>query len=176
MDEKSAKGAGFLADLTQQWEQIENKATTLGIRVINLRIGVVLSKDGGALAKMLLPFELGAGGEIGDGQQYMSWIDLDDLVGAIYHLLNNPAITGPVNAVAPYPVTNKEFTKTLGKLLKRPTLIPIPSFGLRILFGSMADELLIGGQKVMPAKLHASGYKFKYDNLESSLKNALNKN
>ena len=175
LDETSTKGAGFLADLAQQWEQVENEAGALGIRVVNLRIGVVLSKNGGALAKMLLPFELGAGGEIGDGKQYLSWVDIDDVVGAIYHALTNTAIAGPLNAVAPHPVTNKEFTKTLGKVLNRPTLIPIPSFGLRMLFGSMADELLISGQKVMPAKLSESAYKFKYRNLESSLRHVLNK-
>ncbi len=175
LDEKSAKGAGFLADFTSQWEQVENEAEALGIRVVNLRIGVVLSKDGGALGKMLLPFECGAGGEIGDGQQYLSWVDIDDVLGAIYHALTNTSLCGPVNTVAPCPVTNKEFTKTLGKVLKRPTIIPIPSFGLRLLFGSMADEMLISGQKVIPAKLHASDYKFKYSDLESSLRHLLNK-
>jgi uncharacterized protein (TIGR01777 family) len=176
LDEKSTKGTGFLADLAQQWELVENEAIALGIRVVNLRIGIVLSKDGGALAKMLLPFKMGAGGEIGDGQQYMSWVDINDVIGAIYHILNNPSLTGPVNTVAPYPVTNKEFTKTLGKVLNRPTLIPVPSFALRTLFGTMADELLLSGQKVMPSKLHASDYKFEYGNLESSLKHVLNKN
>jgi len=175
LDEKSAKGAGFLAELASDWEQIENEANSLGIRVVNLRIGMVLSKDGGALGKMLLPFELGAGGAIGNGKQYMSWVDIDDVVGAINHALSNTSIAGPVNAVAPYPVTNKEFTKTLGKVLKRPTLLPIPSFGLRMLFGSMADELLIGGQKVIPSKLQASDYKFEYGDLESSLRHVLDK-
>jgi uncharacterized protein len=175
LDEASAKGTGFLANVVSEWEEIENEAVSLGMRVVNLRIGVVLSQDGGALGKMLLPFELGAGGEIGDGQQYMSWVDIDDVIGAINHALTNASIDGPVNAVAPSPVTNKEFTKTLGKVLNRPTLIPIPSFGLRMLFGSMADELLIGGQKVLPAKLHASDYKFKYGDLESSLRHVLNK-
>jgi len=175
LDESSAKGSGFLADVCQQWEACENEAITLGIRVVNLRIGVVLSKDGGALGKMLLPFELGAGGEIGDGQQYLSWVDIDDVVSAIYHALNDTNLSGPVNAVAPYPVTNKEFTKTLGKVLNRPTLIPIPSFGLRLLFGSMADEMLISGQKVLPAKLKGSDFKFEYGNLEDSLRHVLNK-
>ena len=175
LDEASAKGTGFLANVVSEWEEIENEAVSLGMRVVNLRIGVVLSRDGGALGKMLLPFELGAGGEIGDGQQFMSWVDIDDVIGAINHALTNASIDGPVNAVAPSPVTNKEFTKTLGKVLNRPTLIPIPSFGLRMLFGSMADELLIGGQKVLPAKLHASNYKFKYGDLESSLRHVLNK-
>lgn len=176
VDEKSSKGQGFLADLAQQWEQVTNEAISLGIRVINLRIGVVLSKSGGALAKMLLPFQIGAGGQIGDGQQYMSWIDIDDLVGAINHCLVNNSLSGPINAVAPYPVTNKEFTEELGKILGRPTLIPVPTFGLKLLFGSMADELLIAGQKVMPAKLHASNYQFKYNNLKSSLQHVLDKN
>jgi uncharacterized protein (TIGR01777 family) len=175
VDEKSSKGQGFLADLALQWEQVTNEAISLGIRVINLRIGVVLSKSGGALAKMLLPFQMGAGGQIGDGKQYMSWIDIDDLVGAINHCLVNNSLNGPINAVAPYPVTNKEFTKELGKVLGRPTLIPVPTFVLKLLFGPMADELLIAGQKVMPAKLHASNYQFKYSNLKSSLQHILNK-
>ncbi len=174
LDESAAKGAGFLADICQAWEKKADAAQSLGMRVVNLRTGVVLTKNGGALGKMLLPFQLGAGGIIGDGQQYMSWIDIDDEVEAIYFALTNNTVSGPVNLVSPNPVTNKVFTDTLGKVLCRPTLIPIPSFGLRILFGQMADELLIGGQKVMPGKLLAAGYKFQYADLEQSLQHVLN--
>jgi len=174
LNEQSSKGDGFLANLCAQWEQTQNKAASLGIRVVNMRFGVVLSKHGGALSKMLLPFQLGAGGIIGNGQQYMSWIDIDDVTGAIYHALTNNTLTGPVNVVSPHAVTNQEFTKVLGKVLCRPTLIPIPSFGLRMLFGAMADELLISGQNVIPAKLQASGYQFQYPDLEPSLRHVLN--
>lgn len=173
VDENAGKGKGFLADLCQDWEKRQNLIGNLGIRVINLRIGIVLSKDGGALAKMLLPFQLGLGGEIGNGKQYMSWVDIDDVIGIINHILVDDNIKGPVNVVAPNPVTNKEFTKALGKVLHRPTLLPIPSLGLKIIFGPMADELLIEGQKVMPVKLQASNYKFKYADLESSLRHSL---
>ena len=175
LDEKSQRGRGFLADVCEEWEEASQIAAKAGIRVVNLRIGVVLSKEGGALAKMLLPFEMGAGGSIGSGQQYMSWIDIDDVVGAIYYIMTNKSLSGPVNIVAPRAVTNAEFTKAFGRVLNRPTLIPIPPFALRLLFGKMADELLIAGQKVIPSKLHASDYKFKYLELEPSLRHVLNK-
>ncbi len=175
IDEKSQRGRGFLADVCEEWEEASQIAAKAGIRVVNLRIGVVLSKEGGALAKMLLPFEMGAGGSIGSGQQYMSWIDIDDVVGAIYYIMTNKSLSGPVNIVAPRAVTNAEFTKAFGRVLNRPTLIPIPPFALRLLFGKMADELLIAGQKVIPSKLHASDYKFKYLELEPSLRHVLNK-
>lgn len=173
LNENSAKGSGFLADLCAQWEEATKIARETGIRVVNLRIGIVLSKEGGALSKMLLPFEMGAGGEIGNGQQYMSWIDIDDLVGAIYHAINNESLQGPVNAVAPYPVTNKEFTKALGAVLHRPAVMPAPPFALRLLFGPMADEMLLSGQKVLPKQLQASSYQFSYPEIEPSLKHVL---
>ncbi len=173
LDERSSKGSGFLADLCQQWEAATAPAREAGIRVVNLRIGMVLSNKGGALSKMLLPFQLGAGGEIGDGRQYMSWIDIDDLVAAIDYTITNESLQGPVNAVAPYPVTNREFTATLGKVLHRPAVIPVPAFALRLLFGQMADEVLLSGQKVMPVQLQSSGYQFRYPDIESSLKHVL---
>ncbi len=175
LDETSSKGSGFLADVCAQWESATAEAREAGIRVVNLRIGVVLSKEGGALSKMLLPFQMGAGGIIGDGKQFMSWIDIDDLVRAIDHAITDQSLAGPVNAVAPYPVTNEQFTKAMGKVLCRPTLIPVPSFGLRLLFGSMADEMLLSGQKVSSAKLQGSGYQFQYPEIESSLRHVLGK-
>jgi uncharacterized protein len=175
LDENAAKGAGFLADLCQDWESATRPASEAGIRVVNLRTGVVLSTKGGALKQMLLPFQLGAGGQIGNGEQYFSWITLDDECGAIIHALNTESLSGPVNAAAPEAVTNKEFTKALGSVLLRPTLIPIPPFALRILFGEMADELLINGQNVKPDKLLKSGYKFRDTNLESALYHVLGK-
>lgn len=175
MSEAATKGTGFLADLCKQWEDACEPAAKAGIKVVNLRIGVVLSTTGGALAKMLLPFELGAGGQIGSGNQQFSWVSLDDVTGAILHILNTDSLEGPINATAPTPVTNKEFTRALGKVLCRPTLIPIPSFGLRALFGQMADECLIAGQKVMPTKLVKSNYQFRDTEIESALRRILGK-
>lgn len=173
LTEISQKGAGFLADLCQGWESATEPATKAGIRVVNLRIGVVFSTRGGALAKMLLPFELGAGGQIGSGDQFFSWITLEDVAGAIVHTIDTSTISGPVNAVAPHPVTNKEFTKALGKALSRPTLIPIPTFGLRLLFGEMADECLIASQRALPTKLESTGYKFRDSEIEPALRRVL---
>jgi uncharacterized protein (TIGR01777 family) len=124
---------------------------------------------------MLLPFQLGAGGEIGNGQQYFSWVSLDDVLGAIVHVIRTESLAGPVNVTAPHPVTNKEFTKALGKVLVRPTLIPIPTFGLRALFGEMADECLIAGQKVLPARLEAADYHFRDTEIEPTLRHILGK-
>jgi uncharacterized protein (TIGR01777 family) len=175
LTEKSTKGKGFLADLCHDWEAATQQAAAAGIRVVNLRLGVVLDARSGALAKMLLPFELGAGGQIGSGDQYFSWITLNDAVAAILHAINTPELVGPVNVTAPQPVTNKEFTKTLGKVLFRPTLIPIPTFGLRLLFGEMADECLIAGQKVLPDKLQGSNFKFRNPEIEPALRSVLGK-
>ena len=173
LTEEASKGSGFLADLCQDWEAATRSAVGAGIRVVNLRIGVVLSSKGGALTKMLLPFQWGAGGEIGDGQQYFSWIAIDDLIGAILHSINEATLSGPVNATAPRPVTNREFTKSLGKVLGRPTLIPVPDFGLRMLFGEMADECLLSGQNVVPSKLELSGYNFLEPEIEPALRHIL---
>jgi uncharacterized protein (TIGR01777 family) len=175
LNESATKGSGFLADLCQDWESATRPASEAGIRVVLLRTGLVLSPTGGALQQMLLPFQFGAGGQIGDGKQYYSWITLDDECGAIVHALETDSLRGPVNITAPHPVTNKEFTKTLGSVLSRPTLIPIPPFGLRALFGEMADELFIGGQNVRPEKLENSGYRFREAELEPALRHLLGK-
>jgi uncharacterized protein (TIGR01777 family) len=177
LDESSPPGnpQAFLVDVCKQWEAATEPARAAGIRVVNLRFGVILSPKGGALAKMLLPFQLGAGGIIGDGKQFMSWIALDDAVGAIQHVLATSALTGPVNAVSPQSVTNYEFTKTLGTVLYRPTIFPVPAFAARLAFGEMADELLLASTRVKPAQLNASGYKFRYPQLEAALRHVLGK-
>jgi len=144
------------------------------IRVVNIRIGIVLSVKGGALEKMLLPFKLGLGGKLGSGKQFMSWIVLDDLVSALDYILSNEEIKGAVNAVSPSPVTNEQFTKTLGKVLKRPTILTVPSFLLKSTVSEMADEMFLASTRVYPEKLLRSGFKFRFDNLESSLKYLLN--
>jgi uncharacterized protein (TIGR01777 family) len=140
-----------------------------------LRFGIVLSSAGGALAKMLLPFRIGAGGRIGTGQQYMSWIALDDVVGAIQHALHTESLHGPVNTVAPHPVTNAEFTRTLGQVLRRPTLLPLPAFVARAVFGEMADALLLASTRVEPARLHETNYAFRYLELAGALRHVLGK-
>ncbi len=169
LTEDSSPGKGFAADLAREWEQASSPAADAGIRTVQMRIGIVLSPRGGALRKMLLPFKLGAGGRIGDGRQWMSWIDLQDIIGAIQHILRSDLIHGPVNLVAPKPVTNAEFTKTLGSVLSRPTIFPVPAFAARLAFGEMADELLLASERVEPTKLISSGYPFRYPTLRSSL-------
>lgn len=173
LTEDSSPGSGFLADVCRDWEQATQAAHAKGIRVVNLRTGVILSSKGGALTKMLLPFKMGVGGIVGPGTQYMSWIDLDDMVGAIAHVLGSDALSGPVNFVAPQPVTNYEFTKTLGGVLHRPTFLPMPAFAARLVLGEMADELLLASARVIPKKLQESGYAFRYANLEGSLRHWL---
>jgi hypothetical protein len=173
--EESPPGSGFLADLARQWEAATEPAAQTGIRVVNLRIAVVLSATGGALPQMLTPFRLGVGGTLGSGKQYMSWITLDDLVGAICHAIITESLCGPVNAASPHPVTNYEFTKTLGRILGRPTFFPVPGFAARLAFGELADELLLASTRVQPAKLLASGYEFRYPELESALRRLLKK-
>jgi uncharacterized protein (TIGR01777 family) len=171
--ENSAPGVGFLADVCRAWEEATQPAVEKGIRVVLLRIGIVLSPAGGALAKMLLPFRLGVGGVIGSGQQYMSWVALDDVVGAAHHALVTDTLQGPVNAVAPYPVTNREFTKTLGRVLRRPTFLPMPAFAARLALGEMADALLLASTRVEPKRLLATGYSFRYSELEDALRHVL---
>src|SRR6267142_866244 len=173
LTEDSAPGNDFLADVCREWEKATESAPKKGIRVVNARFGVILSADGGALAKMLTPFRMGIGGRVGSGKQWMSWIALDDVVGALKFALANDTLSGPVNFVAPNPVTNAEFTKTLGKVLSRPTLFPIPAFGLRLVFGEMADALLLSSQRVEPERLKARGYKFQHSQLEGALRHAL---
>ncbi|MBI3934118.1 MAG: TIGR01777 family protein [Acidobacteria bacterium] len=171
--EESAPGTGYLSEVCRDWEAATEVASRAGIRVVHLRIGIVLSAKGGALAKMLLPFRMGAGGKIGSGKQIMSWIALDDLVGAILHAIAIPSIQGAVNAVAPNPVTNLEFTKTLGKVLSRPTVAPLPAFAVKLLFGEMGKALLLSSQRVEPARLMGSGFTFRYPGLEEALRHAL---
>lgn len=173
--ESSRPGTDFLAQVCRDWETATEPARARGIRVVNLRFGMVLSPAGGALAKMLTPFRLGAGGTIGDGHQYMSWIALDDVIGAIHHALLTESLQGPVNAVAPHPVTNRQFTKTLGHVLGRPTLFPMPAFAARALFGEMADALLLASTRVEPRQLQATGYAFGYPELEDALRHLLGK-
>ena len=173
MTESSPAGNDFLAEVCTAWEAAANPAREAGIRVVHLRIGVVLSDQGGALAKMLTPFRLGLGGRVGSGQQYMSWIALPDLVGVIQHAISNESLSGPVNSVAPAPVTNTEFTKTLGKILGRPTLFPMPAIVARTMFGEMADALLLSSTRVSAEKLVASGYSFEFPDLTSALRGVI---
>lgn len=172
-DESTPVGTKFLAEVCEQWENATIPAREAGIRVVNLRIGVVLSRRGGALTKMLTPFRLGLGGRIGSGQQVWSWIALDDLVGAISHCLATSSLAGPVNAVAPQAVTNSEFTRILGKVLRRPTFMPMPGFAARLALGEMADELLLASTRVVPSRLLGSGFVFRYAELETALRHVL---
>jgi uncharacterized protein (TIGR01777 family) len=171
--EDSSTGKGFLAEVSRAWEAATAPAEQSGIRVVHLRIGIVLSPKGGALAKMLTPFKFGVGGKIGSGEQFMSWIALDDVVGIIEHALTNESVSGPINTVAPHPVTNAEFTKTLGSVISRPTIFPLPAFAARLMFGEMADETLLSSTRVEPARLKQSGYEFKHPKLEDALRHEL---
>jgi uncharacterized protein len=173
VDESSPPGSGFLADLCQQWEAETHPARDADVRVVNLRLGVVLSSNGGALGKMLTPFKLGLGGVIGSGRQYLSWITLEDLVRAIQFALHAAALSGPVNAVAPESVTNREFTKTLGRVLHRPTVFPMPAFAARLAFGEMADEMLLSGVRVEPRALSSARFEFNDPQLEPALRHVL---
>ncbi len=173
LTEASAPGNDFLSDVCVEWEKATALATEKGIRVVNCRFGIILAAKGGALAKMLPPFRMGVGGKIGSGKQWMSWIALDDVVGGIKFALAKDSIRGPVNFVAPAPVTNAVFTKTLGKVLSRPTVFPIPAFGVRLLFGEMADALLLSSQRVESAVLQSAGYLFKYAQLDAALRHVL---
>ncbi|MEX2111611.1 MAG: TIGR01777 family oxidoreductase [Pirellulales bacterium] len=174
LDEDSPAGSGdFLSGVCRDWEAATQPAASAGCRVVMTRFGVVLSGDGGALAKMLLPFKLGLGGKIGSGRQYMSWVGLDDAIDVLIECVTNPALSGPVNVVAPHAVTNHEFTKTLGRVLQRPTIFPLPAFAARLALGEMADELLLSSQRVRPKRLEQAGYNFKYPTLEGALLRAL---
>ena len=173
VDESSASGAGFLADVCRAWEAAAAPARAAGIRVVQLRIGIVLTPAGGALGQMLLPFRLGAGGVIGSGRQYMSWVALDDVLGGVLHALCTEGLAGPVNMVAPTPVTNAVFTKTLGRVLRRPTLVPLPAVGARLAFGEMADALLLASTRVDAARLRDDGFVFGYPDLEDALRHLL---
>jgi uncharacterized protein (TIGR01777 family) len=174
LTENSRAGAGFLAEVCVAWEAAAAPAREAGIRVSQLRTGIVLSGRGGALAKMVTPFKFGVGGRLGSGRQWMSWISIDDEVGAIVHLLGDDAPAGPVNLTAPNPAPNRDFTTALGHALGRPTVLPVPKFGLKLaLGGEMAQELLLGGQRVLPTRLLDSGYTFAHPELADALKTAL---
>jgi uncharacterized protein len=173
--EESTPGDGFLAEVCREWEAAAQPAVDAGIRCAQIRTGVVLSLEGGALQKMLPPFRMGVGGNLGSGRQWMSWIHIQDMVGAINHILKTDLLRGPVNLVAPKPVTNAEFTKTLGAVLSRPTLFPVPAFVMKLAFGQMAEEVLLSSQRVEPAKLVSSGYPFQYSDLRRALESVLKK-
>jgi uncharacterized protein len=174
LDENSAPGSGFLPELCREWEAATAPASQRDIRVVNPRLGVVLSADGGSLSKMLTPFRLGIGGRIGSGKQYISWIAIDDLVRVLEHAIQDESLRGPINAVAPFSVTNLEFSKILGRVLSRPSFMALPSFAARLIWGQLADEVLLASARVSPARLLQSNYKFLYPNLEAALRHVLN--
>jgi len=173
MTEDSPPGPSFLSRTCVEWEEATQAARDAGIRVVNLRIGVVLSPKGGALKKMLTPFKLGGGGVVGNGRQWMSWIALDELPRIVQHCIETETLSGPVNAGAPGVVDNRTFTKSLGGVLRRPTIFPLPAFVVRTIFGEMGDELLLGSTKVEPTRLETSGYEFAYPTLEPALRHLL---
>jgi uncharacterized protein (TIGR01777 family) len=171
--EESPGGRGFLADVCRAWEAATEPARAAGIRVVNLRFGMILSPRGGALAKMLLPFRLGGGGRIGSGKQWWSWISLDDVIGAIHHALLTESVTGPINVVAPTPLTNADFTRVLAAVLRRPAFFPVPATAARLALGEMASELLLASAHVVPQRLIESGYTFRHPTLELALRHML---
>ncbi|HZQ96378.1 MAG TPA: TIGR01777 family oxidoreductase [Candidatus Sulfotelmatobacter sp.] len=173
LTEESAPGSGFLPDVCREWESATRASAEAGIRTVLMRTGVVLSREGGALGKMLPAFKMGVGGKIGDGRQWMSWIDVQDLVGAIHHILKSDLLHGPVNMVAPKPVTNAEFTRTLASVLSRPAIFPVPAPVVKFLFGEMGETVLLGSQRVEPTQLVSTGYPFRFRNLRASLENTL---
>lgn len=175
LTEKSAKGRGFLADVCAEWEEATKSAVEKGIRTVNLRIGAVLSLNGGALKQMLTPFKWGLGGKFGSGKQYMSWIVLDDVVRIIDEAIQQKHLSGPVNAVSPYPVTNAEFTKTLGHVLHRPTLFNMPAYVVHLIFGQLGDEVLLNSARVKPEKLEETDFRFAYPHLEEALRHLISK-
>jgi uncharacterized protein (TIGR01777 family) len=173
LTEASAPGNDFLANVCVEWENATRPAVEKGIRTVHARFGIILDAEGGALAKMLTPFRMGIGGRVGDGKQWMSWVALDDVVNGLRFLMEEPSTRGPVNFVAPNPVTNAEFTKTLGRALSRPTLFPVPMFAARLAFGEMADALLLSSQKVEPGVLKSMAYQFRWPTLEAALRHIL---
>jgi uncharacterized protein (TIGR01777 family) len=175
LNEESAPGVGFLPEVCREWEAATRPAAGAGIQTVQIRTGVVLSPKGGALGKMLTPFKMGVGGIIGSGKQWMSWIDVEDMVGAIHHILKSDLLHGPVNLVAPKPVTNEEFTKTLAGVLSRPAVLPVPAFAVKLLFGEMGETVLLGSQRVEPSQLISSGYPFRFRTLRASLENILSR-
>jgi len=174
LDESSAPGNDFLGTLAREWEGAAAPIADAGVRLVLLRTGIVLAPDGGALEKLLLPFKLGVGGPIGGGRQWMSWISLDDHLGAMEHALFTDTLAGPVNLVAPNPVTNATFATTLGRVLERPALLPLPGFALELVYGEMAHATLLAGQRALPKALMASGFEFQHPTLEQALRTVLN--
>ncbi len=170
--EDAGPGSDFLSRVCIEWEEEAKKAEAFGVRVIRLRTGVVVGRGGGALAKMVPPFKLFIGGPLGTGRQWMSWIQMEDEIGLMVHLMERPEVMGAINATAPRPVTMKEFCQTLGRVLRRPSWAPVPAFVLRVLMGEMADMVLTG-QRVLPGKAQESGYVFKYPNLSEALQACL---
>lgn len=173
LTEESAPGTGFLPEVCSDWEAACEPARAAGIRVVNLRIGLVLAGNGGALSSMLTPFKMGVGGIMGNGRQYWSWIALDDLLGSIVHSLQTESVRGPVNGVSPNPVTNAEFTRVLGKVLHRPTIFPMPAFAARLVLGEMADDLILASCRLQPTRLLGTGYQFRHPDLEAALRHVL---
>jgi len=173
MTESSSAGKTFLSEISKEWEAESRRAEDMGIRTVLLRTGIVLSKDGGALATMMTPFKLGVGGVIGSGEQWMSWVSLDDVVRIINFVLENEDFRGAINVTAPNPVTNEEFTKTLGSVLYRPTFLPLPEFAVHMVFGEMGDALLLDSTRVVPKRLLDAGFEFKYPKLKDALEHAV---
>ncbi len=173
LDEQSDSGGGFLAGVCREWEQATEPAVAAGVRTVNLRFGPILAREGGMLAKLLTPFKMGMGGKVGSGRQYISWVAIDDAVSAIKLALKDESIRGPLNIVSPHPVTNEEFTKTLGHVLSRPTALAMPAFAVRLAFGEMADEMLLTSQRVIPKRLNEARYEFEYPELEGALRKHL---
>ena len=170
LNEQSESGGGFLAGVCREWEQATEPASKAGVRVVNLRFGPILAAEGGMMAKMLTPFKMGMGGKIGSGKQYISWVAIDDVVNAMKLALKDESTRGPLNIVAPNPVTNEVLTKTLGHVLNRPTALAMPAFAARLAFGEMADEMLLVSQRVVPKKLTEARFEFRFPDLESALK------
>lgn len=175
LDEDSPPGKGFLAEVCQAWEQAADPARAAGIRTAHLRFGMVLSAESGALSRMRGPFRLGLGGRIGSGRQYLGWISLADAVRAAGHLLEGPGLSGAFNAVSPHPCTNAEFTRALGQVLRRPTLVPVPAWAARLVLGEMARELLLASTRALPRRLLASGFSFAHPELAGALRLLLGK-
>ena len=173
LTESSAAGDTFLAEVSKAWEAESRRAEDAGIRTVLLRTGIVLSKNGGALGSMMLPFKLGLGGVVGSGNQWMSWISIDDHVAVIEYAIENETLRGAVNATSPNSVTNKDFTKTMGEVLSRPTFLPLPEFAVSMIFGEMGDELLLTSTRVVPKRLEGAGFEFKYPDLKSAIEHAV---
>jgi len=173
LDEGSPPGTGFLPEICQAWEAEVARASELGMRAVRLRTGIVLSTKGGALAKMLLPFKLGLGGPVGSGSQWMSWIHIDDVVGGYHFALHHSDLSGAANLTAPQPVRNADFTRALGRALGRPAFLPAPGFALKLIFGEMAQDLLLDGQRVLPRRLESAGYQFQHTGVDDALADAV---